>query len=116
MPTEIWAYIMKNTSDARCCFELTRHLWTPSEPAERSFTGQQCRSVASAGRNLPATPEKVEVVKNCLAKFVDEYSALEALRDCRVDAVRKHVRSVFTEAGRQGKRVWDAVAQKQPDQ
>ncbi|XP_077516565.1 uncharacterized protein LOC144126513 [Amblyomma americanum] len=110
MPAAKWIYVMKNTSVAKCCLEVARHLWTLSEAAERSLTGQQCRSIATAARKLPATPEKVEVMKNCLAYFVDRHHVPELPKDHRVAAVRKHLRSFFTEAARQGKRVRGAAA------
>ncbi|XP_077507174.1 uncharacterized protein LOC144116310 isoform X2 [Amblyomma americanum] len=93
MPAAKWIYVMKNTSDAKCCLEVARHLWTLSEASERSLTGQQCRSIATAARKLPATPEKVEVMKNCLAYFVDQHPVPELPKDHRVAAVRKHLRS-----------------------
>ncbi|XP_077498424.1 BEN domain-containing protein 5-like [Amblyomma americanum] len=105
-----WIYVMKNTSDAKCCLEVARHLWTLNEAAERSLTRQQCRSIATAARKLPATPEKVEVMKNCLAYFVDQHPVPELPKDHRVAAVRKHLRNFFTEAARQGKRVRGAAA------
>ncbi|XP_077484165.1 BEN domain-containing protein 5-like [Amblyomma americanum] len=110
MPAAKWIYVMKNTSDAKCCLEVAWHLWTLSEAAERSLTGQQCRSIATAARKLPATPEKVEVMKNCLAYFVDQHPVPELPKDHRVAAVRKHLRSFFMEAARQGKRVRGAAA------
>ncbi|XP_077521354.1 uncharacterized protein LOC144132655 isoform X2 [Amblyomma americanum] len=109
MPAAKWIYVMKNTSYAKCCLEVARHLWTLSEAAERSLTGQQCRSIATAARKLPATPEKVEVMKNRLAYFVDQHPVPELPKDHRVAAVRKHLRSFFTEAARQGKRVRGAA-------
>ncbi|XP_049527597.1 uncharacterized protein LOC125947232 [Dermacentor silvarum] len=104
MPLDKWTFIMKNVSDGKCCLELAKHFWAPTEAATRSLTGQACRSMATEVKKLPATPEKVEMVKNCLAKYIDLHPALQPPRDHRVAAVRKYLRTFFTEAACQGKR------------
>nr|XP_054926080.1 uncharacterized protein LOC126531132 isoform X1 [Dermacentor andersoni] len=105
MPLDKWLFVMKNVSDAKCGLELAKHFWLPSEAATRSLTGQACRSMATNSIKLPATPEKVEMVKNCLAKYIDLHPAPQPPREHRVNAVRKYLRTFFTEAARQGKRV-----------
>ncbi|XP_049527229.1 uncharacterized protein LOC125946997 [Dermacentor silvarum] len=64
MPFDKWTFIMKNVSDGKCCLELAKHFWAPTEAATRSLTGQACRSMATEVKKLPATPEKVEMVKS----------------------------------------------------
>ncbi|XP_049527527.1 uncharacterized protein LOC125947183 [Dermacentor silvarum] len=66
MPLDKWTFIMKNVSDGKCCLELAKHFWAPTEAATRSLTGQACRSMVTKVKKLPATPEKVEMVKNGL--------------------------------------------------
>ncbi|XP_070386450.1 uncharacterized protein [Dermacentor albipictus] len=63
MPLDKWLFVMKNVSDGKCCLELAKHFWLPSKAATRSLTGQACRSMATNLTKLPATPEKVEMVK-----------------------------------------------------
>ncbi|XP_070383246.1 BEN domain-containing protein 5-like isoform X2 [Dermacentor albipictus] len=107
MPENKWQYIMKSRGDAKCVLDVARHLWTPAEAGERSLTGQACRTMSESSGKLAATPAKVDAVKNCLEKYVALHPSGPAAppAEHRVAAVRKHLRSFFTEAARQGKRV-----------
>ncbi|KAH7931433.1 hypothetical protein HPB52_025682 [Rhipicephalus sanguineus] len=77
------------------------------EASQRSLTGQACRTVESSTVKAPATPEKVDVVKACLQRYVDLHpmGPPAAPPETRVACVRKYLRSYFTEAGRVGKRI-----------
>ncbi|XP_049529015.1 uncharacterized protein LOC125947776 [Dermacentor silvarum] len=107
MPLNKWHYIMKSTSDAKCTLDVARHLWSATQAGERSLTGQACRTISDASGKLPATPAKVAAVKNCLEKYISEHPMGPPAPppEHRLASVRKHLRSFFTEAGRQGKRV-----------
>ncbi|XP_070378107.1 uncharacterized protein [Dermacentor albipictus] len=107
MPENKWQYIMKSRGDAKCVLDVARHLWTQAEAGERSLTGQACRTMSESSGKLAATPAKVDAVKNCLEKYVALHPSGPAAppAEHRVAAVRKHLRSFFTEAARQGKRV-----------
>ncbi|KAH6922695.1 hypothetical protein HPB50_018224 [Hyalomma asiaticum] len=102
-----WQFIMKATSDSKFTTDVARHLWPAPEAAQRSLTGQACRTVENAADKIQATPQKVDVVKACLERYV-QLNPMEAPApppQNRVAAARKYLRSYFTEAGRQGKRV-----------
>ncbi|KAL3182705.1 hypothetical protein MRX96_034613 [Rhipicephalus microplus] len=55
---------------------------------------------------VPAATEKVQVVLNCLAKYVEAHllPPTGAPAEIRLAAGRKHLRCYFTEAGRCSKR------------
>ncbi|KAK8763141.1 hypothetical protein V5799_034251 [Amblyomma americanum] len=99
-----WNFLLQNRSDAKFTLEMARVVWSREEAAARSLTGEACRSMAGSLRKMPATPEKVEAVANCLQKYVELHPAAEPPVHSRVGAARKYLRSFFTEAGRQGKR------------
>ncbi|XP_077531328.1 uncharacterized protein LOC144143447 [Haemaphysalis longicornis] len=105
MPEPKWHWILRGTTDGKFTLDLARHLWSQEEAAERSLTGQACRSMTGAAQKVTASPVKVEVVKNCLAKYVELHPLPEPPADVRVKNARKYLRNFFTEAGRQGKRV-----------
>ncbi|XP_077553207.1 BEN domain-containing protein 5-like [Haemaphysalis longicornis] len=105
MPEPKWHWILRGTTDGKFTLDLARHLWSQEEAAERSLTGQACRSMTGAAQKVTASPVKVEVVKNCLAKYVELHPLPEPPADVRVKNARKYLRNFFTEAGHQGKRV-----------
>ncbi|KAK8769161.1 hypothetical protein V5799_014374 [Amblyomma americanum] len=104
MPEEKWRFLMKMTTDAKFAVNAARFLWTHDEASVRSLTGEACRSRPCSTAKLPATPEKVDIFKNCLRKYVDAHPNADVQRESRVAASRHYLRSFFTEAARQGKR------------
>uniref|UniRef100_G3MSS7 BEN domain-containing protein n=1 Tax=Amblyomma maculatum TaxID=34609 RepID=G3MSS7_AMBMU len=112
IPAGKWAYITHLSSDAKCVQEVARHLWTLDQAAERSLTGQKCRSFQTLGPKRAATPEKVEAVENCLEKFVDLHSAPGAPKVHRVTAVRQHLRRFFAETARTRERARHSAARR----
>nr|XP_050026948.1 uncharacterized protein LOC126522270 [Dermacentor andersoni] len=73
MPLNKWHYIFKSASDGKCTLEVTWHLWTTVQAGESSLTGQACRTMCRASGKLPATPEKVAALKNCLEKYISDH-------------------------------------------
>ncbi|XP_077551441.1 uncharacterized protein LOC144165195 isoform X3 [Haemaphysalis longicornis] len=105
MNVDKFAFIMRSTSDARCVLHVSRHLWLEEEAAQRSLTGQAPRTILGASGKCVATPEKVDIVKNFLAKYIAEHPRPGGPpAEHRLGQVRKHLRSFFTESSRRGKR------------
>lgn len=105
MSQDKFAYIMRSTSDAKCVLQLSKHLWLEDEAAERSLTGQAPRAIKGASGKTAATPEKVGIVENFLAKYIEQHPQPGGpLAEHRLKKVRKHLRTFFTEASRKGKR------------
>ncbi|KAH9379231.1 hypothetical protein HPB48_006335 [Haemaphysalis longicornis] len=105
MNVDKFAFIMRSTSDARCVLDVSRHLWLEEEAAQRSLTGQAPRTILGASGKCVATPEKVDIVKNFLAKYIAEHPRPGGPpAEHRLGQVRKHLRSFFTESSRRGKR------------
>ncbi|XP_077548082.1 uncharacterized protein LOC144160797 [Haemaphysalis longicornis] len=103
MNVDKFAFIMRSTSDARCVLDVSWHLWLEEEAAQRSLTGQAPRTILGASGKCVATPEKVDIVKNFLAKYIAEHPRPGGPpAEHRLGQVRKQLRSFFTESSRRG--------------
>ncbi|XP_075555556.1 uncharacterized protein LOC142588014 [Dermacentor variabilis] len=88
-----WHYIFKSASDGKCPLEVAWHLWTLVQAGESSLTGQACRTMCRASWKLPATPEKVAALKNCLAKYRSDHPMMPPAPhpENHLASLRKHL-------------------------
>ncbi|XP_070390874.1 uncharacterized protein [Dermacentor albipictus] len=93
MPLNEWHYIFKSASDEKCPLEVAWHLWTRVQAGESSLTGQACRRMCRASGNLPATPEKVAALKNCLEKYISYHPMMPPAPhpENHLASLRKHL-------------------------
>ncbi|XP_077504924.1 uncharacterized protein LOC144114819 isoform X1 [Amblyomma americanum] len=68
IPADKWAWMMRNTSDSKCCLEIASHLRSAEEAATCSLTGQSCSTMVGASSKVPVTPEKVKALTDYFSK------------------------------------------------